>query len=1798
MVEELFRGARTLVLRARRAHDGRAVVIKTLAATHPAPEEAARLRREFRLGRDLALAGLIRHLELVELADQPALVLEDIGGSSIDRPDVSDRPLRDRVALALRLAEALAELHRAGVVHRDVNPSNVVWNRATGELRLIDLGIATRLERHRPARSPLERMEGTLRYLAPEQTGRTNRAIDRRSDLYSLGATLYELLTGAPPFADDEPLALVHAHLARDPRPPVELDPTLPEVVSQLVLRLLRKAPEERFQTAEGVAADLRRCLGGLDAGTIAPFPLASDDVDAELRFPQRLLGRERAAAELLAALDRATSGERVLALVAGSPGIGKTALVHDLQGPLALRSGSFLEGKFDQLREGRPFAPIARALGRFVRGLLGGDEETLAGWRARYQEAAGELGGLLVELAPELALLIGPQPSAPELPAADAENRFHLLFRELIRAHATPEHPCVLFLDDLQWADLPSLRLLERLATDVRGGHLLLIGAYRDGEVDAAHPLALMVDRLSADPRRAPVRVALGPLELSDYVALLAECLAGSEAATAPLAALLHERTKGNPLYVQRLLDACAARALIRRDLSPGGGRWAWDLAAIASLEPEPDLVAFLIGRLGELPIRARRVLEAAACIGTELDLRLLATLEGSDLATVQADLAPAIALDLVQPRGVGWVLEPGEAADAVPEEALVYTFVHDHIRKAALASMKAEDAERLHLRLGRVLLDGAPAEPGPRLFDVVDHLGLARRLLTPLERERLAGMALQAARQARRATAFASALAYAELGIDCLERGWDERYEESLALHLEGAEAAYLVNRAPRMREWVATVRARARTPVDRARAARIEMDAQISAERLLDGIATSRRALAELGWVIPEQPTGDDVGRAVGRAMSAIGVRAPAELVQLPLLEDPTVRAAMELLCNTCAPAYYAVPPLLPILACELVALSVERGLAPSSPFGFAVYGIVLVAMGRFREAHSYGLLALELIDRLEERHLEARVRFVVNNLVCVWVEPLDDRIEALREVYLLGRQTGDLEYAALACHGYLHNSWYGGRPLGALAVEAERYDEVMRSVEQHAIITVNTPILVAIRNMAGLTPDPARLDSASQTEEQLLGQLAAGANRSALAVAWIQVTILRHHFADPRSAWEAARTARAYLDGVPATYHLPAYHVHAALAALSLLGRADLPSEERAELERAVDADLAALTLWADAAPAHHRHRVLLVEAERAAVRGDATRAEGLFRAAANAAQGTRFVNERALILERAARRLLAGDGIDRSLGRALLEDAWQAYRSWGAEAKTTRLAAEFPRFLRRAKPASQAASDSGQIDVDSAAVIRASRAISAEIDPDRLLLTLFRLALEAGGARAGMLVLERAGEWRVVVRGGAGSAPELLDAPLALASGARHPTHTHTHTHTRGSAPGAGGSPGEGLGPADVPLALLRYGLRTGETLVLDDLREPGGLVAADDPYFASRGARAVLVVPLHRKGQLAALLYLEHDVPGAFTPERVELLRLLLSQAAVSLENAELYAAQLRVTSAQSRFVPYQFLRSLGRADIASVEPGDHVERKMSVLFSDLRDFTPIAESLGARSVIALLNEHFSLMEPPIAARGGFIDSFNGDEIMALFDADAEQAVRAAIAMQHALARYNREVATGPRTERPPLRMGVGVNTGALLLGAVGGRERLKCGVVGDAVNLASRIQGLTKTYGASVLISESTHASLADPSVFQLRVVDRVAVFGRQQAAAVYEVLDAEVEPLRSAKLAALGALRDGQGYYHGREFARAMACFAQSMASAPTDPVPAIYFDRCRRWLIDPPPPDWQGYERLAHK
>lgn len=1858
--ESLHHSERSRVYRGIRVSDNTPVIVKLLSPELPARRQLARFQQEYELVRSLTepaedataqqqdtttVIGISPALSLEKVGNTLAIVFADAGGESLARVFSKRRPgISEFLKIAIRITDSLGSVHRRKIIHKDINPSNIIWNSETNVVQLIDFGIATRQARsgratdagmdvhhrsdarndsglHQQSASgnavpssgstatdePVVRagIEGTFQYISPEQTGRMNRQLDFRSDFYSLGATFYFLLTGRPPFTATDRLELVHSHMARMPQPVEEFNPETPAVLSRIIMKLMAKTAEDRYQSAYGIRADLEECLRRLtEADGLSQTESESASGDADLDFevglndlsdrfhiPEKLYGREREVRRLMDAFAATTSGVTEILLVTGRSGIGKSSVVREIHRPITEKRGYFISGKFDQLNRNVPYASLIQAFSELVRQVLAENEERVADWRAALTRALGSNGQVLVDVIPEVELILGEQQPVPELDPAEAQNRFHLVFQNFVRTFARAEHPLVLFLDDLQWADLPSLQMIRLLSTG-ETKHLLLIAAYRDNEVDAAHPLTTTLEEIRKTGAVTVDQIHLEPLQPDDIRSLVEDTLFLDHTTAGPLADLCAQKTNGNPFFLSQFLSQLHEDEFIVFD--PEAARWTWELERITAMEATDNVIELMTAKIRRLPENTQESLRFAACMGNHFDLQILATVRGTSSDETAGDLLEALIEGLIMPQAVE--VYAGSASDSIS-----YVFLHDRVQQAAYATMADSEKQTAHRAIGKLLLQNStPAEISERIFTITNHLnaGLnqtgAGILDAAGEHLRLAELNLQAGKKAKSSAAYEPAFNYLRTGTELLgPESWEAQYDLALDLHIQAAEAAYLSTDFEQMQRLSEIVIQKAQNLLDQGRIYRIRIQALIAQNQPGEAIRTALFVLKKLGVRFPERPTQVDIFATLARTKYALLGKSPERLANLPAMQDPVQLETMHILSSVAVAAYVAVPELLVLIAFQQVRISVRHGNTPRSAFGYATYGFIIAgALGQIEQGYRFGTLALDLLQKFDARELQAQTYLAFNSLIRHWKDPFRKSLPRSLEGYQLGLDTGDLEYACYNAVMYCYISWLSGEGLETVEREMSRYGQVVERFKQQTPLYWHNIIHQTVCNLiGGARPDSTgtsetmeapgtieltKLQGKYYDEDTTLSIHLKANDQTTLFSVYFNKLVLAYLLGELDAALEFAGQARKYLDGAVATPMVPGFHFYEALTCLAIFRRkrSALSRRGRAKLLRRANGNLKKLKRWAEFAPENQLHRYEILAAERLAVLGKDQQAVIAFDRALESVRKTEFLQDQALVNELLAhywRRRGQADFAGLYFLKAL-----HGYHVWGAHAKTDQLKTKQLALLGRMHSVSAAAlavgtpfspggtatvtgttttggssTDSAAGSLDISTILKASHAISGEIVLDDLLRSMMRIVIENAGARHGFLLLEKEDRWLIEAEGNIDRDDIKILESLPL-DGRLSP-------------------------------AVVNYVARTRTHVVLENASRYGQFTG--DAFIREHKPKSVLCFPLLNQGKLNGIIYLENNLAsGTFTPERLEVLKMLSTNIAGALENSRLYGdlqaaldKQMALTTAYSRFVPRDLLRFLGKESIIDVELGDQIQQEMTVLFSDIRGFTTLSESMSPADNFRFINSYLGRMEPIIGAHHGFIDKYIGDAIMALFPSDVENAVLAAIEMLKRVEEYN---VTRLKRGYEPIRIGVGVNTGELMLGTIGGKNRMEGTVISDAVNLASRIEDLNKIYETNLLIGEAVRSRL-DDTRYKIRMIDRVRVKGKSKAVTVYEIYDADPPKLRQLKDETRADFERGFATYRKKEFTRAREIFTSVYERNSADRAAYVYIRRCEKLL-----------------
>jgi PAS domain S-box-containing protein len=1413
-----------------------------------------RLEYEYALKSELDADWAARPVALTHHNGRMTLVLEDPGGAPLDR--LLGRPLEVShfLRIAIPLAVALRQVHERGLIHKDIKPANILADAASGGVWLTGFGIASRLPRERQALAPPEVIAGTLAYMAPEQTGRMNRSIDSRSDLYALGVTFYEMLTGTLPFTAADPMEWVHCHIARQPVPPDERVVGVPGPLSAIVMKLLAKTAEERYQTAAGVSADLRRSLTEWEPhGHIDPFPLGVHDPSDRLLIPEKLYGREREIDALLAAFDRVVAhGKPELVLVSGYSGVGKSSVVNELHRALVPPRGLFASGKFDQYKRDIPYTTIAQAFETLVRQILAKSEAEVGQWREALEDAVGPNGQLIINLIPEVELVLGKQPPVPNLPPKDAQNRFHMVFRRFLGVFARPEHPLALFLDDLQWLDVATFDLLKHLVTHSEVQHLLLVGAYRENEVTPSHMLMQTLEAVR-NAETTMLEIVLAPLELDDVDRLVVDSLHCSRDVAHPLTRLVHEKTGGNPFFAIQFLYSLTEEGLLNFDHC--AARWFWDLKRIRAKGYTDNVVDLMVGKLSRLPVETQKALQQLAYLGNSADFALLTLVYEQSEDEMHSNLREA--------ARAGLVLHSEGA----------YRFLHDRVQEAAYSLTPENLRAEAHLRIGRLLAARTPPEKREEaIFEIVHKLNRGTALIISAEeRKQVAELNLIAGRRAKQSTAYDSALTYLAAGrallpADC----WEQCGALTFALEFHLAECEFLTGAFAAAEERLSMLPSRASRLVDFAAVTHLR-------EELLTTLGQSDRAievcldyLRHVGVEWSMRPMKEEVQQEYQRLLRQIGRRSIEELVDLPPMTDPERRATMDVLTAVVSPALFTDENLLCLVICRMANLSLEHGNSDGSCFAYVWLGMLLGShFGDYRAGFRFGKLGLDLVKQRGLDRFEARVYLIFGHRVIPWTQPIRAGRNLVRCAFDAANKLGDLTFAAYSCDNLITNLLASGDPLDDVQREAEAGLDFARRTRFGLVIDRITTQLRLIRTLRGLTPEFASFNDTEFDEGQFEQHLKEEPDL-AIAACWYWIRKLQARFfaGDHASALAAAANAERLLWTSPSFFELAEYHLYSALTRAALCDT--VAAAERARHLAALAAHHRQLREWAENCPENFANRAALVAAEIARLEGREFDAERLYEQAIRSARANSFVHNEALANEIAAR-FYAEHGFEK-IARAYLQDAHDNYQRWRADGKVRQLEQLYPYLRNAPAPASPVTIIGAPIErLDVGTVLKAARAVSREIVLGELINTLLRIAVEHAGAERGMLILFLGDEPRIVAEATA-SHGQVVVTQRQIAVSLAH-----------------------------LPESVLHYVVRTRKSVILDDALAQNPFSA--DEYIRQKHVRSVLCLPLVKQATLIGVLYLENKLAShVFTQDRISVLEMLASQAAISLENARLYS--------------------------------------------------------------------------------------------------------------------------------------------------------------------------------------------------------------------------------------------------------------------------------------------------------
>jgi predicted ATPase/signal transduction histidine kinase len=1527
ITEKIYSGSKTLVYRGIREQDQQPVILKLMRNDYPTFTEIAQFRNQYAITKNIDLPGIVKPYSLENYHNGYALVMEDFGGISLEewllqKQAIGEKSLslNEFFPIAIAIISTLEGLQRLRIIHKDIKPANILIQPSTGEVRIIDFSIATLLSREVQSLSNPNVLEGTLAYISPEQTGRMNRGIDYRTDFYSLGVTFFELLTGQLPFSTDDSMELVHCHIAKEPLKASSINSNIPPILSEIISKLMAKNAEDRYQSAYGLKHDLELCHDQWQNRGIVAFELGTQDISDNFIIPEKLYGRQFELATLLAAFQRVSAGATEMMLVSGFSGIGKTAIINEIHKPIARQGGYFIKGKFDQFQKDIPLSGIVQALRDLIGQLLSETDNQVKKWKTKILSALGTQGQVLIDIIPELELIIGQQPEVTELSGNAAQNRFNLLFQRFFQVFTTKEQPLVLFLDDLQWADVTSLKFLQLLMsettsatvtddiqqTNITDGSLLLIGAYRDNEVSPAHPLCLTLKEIEKTGSVIN-NIALTPLQQNDLNCLVADTLRCEKRTAFPLTQMVFAKTKGNPFFSNQFLKSLHKDGLITFNFE--ANRWHYNLAQLQALAITDDVVEFMTIQIGRLSETTQEVLKLAACIGNEFDLRTLSIVYEKSTVDTAFDLWIALHEGFILPQNEIYKLFQegqvplGNIDTQNDDESFMnslalprYKFVHDRVQQAAYALIPEYEKKPIHLKIGLLLLNNIPvAEREDKIFELVNQFNIAVELITDKnQRHDLAEMNLTAGRKALASTAYQAALKYLTTGIELLaDDSWEKKYELTLALYETASEAAYLAGEYEQMEEFIEVVLTEAKTLLETVKVLEVKIQAYGVKNQGIEAINTGIAFLKLLGVALPENPSQVDVQLAMAEVALNMNGRSIEDLTNLPEMTEATTLAGMRILSSLSVSVYQASPQLFPLIILKEIELSLKYGNTSLSAYAYVIYGLILCgSLGDIESGYRFGDLALRLTDKFNAQELKAKMIDIFYGAISHWKEHTKDILNHLLQGYSIGLQTGDLEFASYCLYSHCYAAYFIGQELTGLESAMASYSNAISNLNQERAFNWHAIYWQSILNLLKATENPCCLIGEAYNEEKMLAIHQQTKDGTGLLYFHINKLILCYLFYDFQQAIDNSQLAENYLESGVGNHVVPLFHFYDSLVRLAIYH--DKHQTEQNLILDTVQTNQVKMQMWAHHAPMNYLHKYCLVEAERSRVSSQYLEAIDYYDRAISLAKENEYLNEEALANELAARFYLEWG--KQKIAQTYLIDAYYCYSRWGAKAKVEDLAKRYPQLLApiiqqeklgfhpsektthsHSKSLSSlsnqqtilASKASISDSLDLASVIKASQALSGEIELEQLISTLMRVVMENAGASKGGLILSK------------GNHSNLKLTAVSYNSQTKFPGINLESSN-------------------DVPVTLINYVKRTLEILVIDDAK--ANISFADDRYIIREQPKSILCIPIINQSKILGIIYLENNLTtGAFTRSRVELLKLLTTQAAISLENAILY---------------------------------------------------------------------------------------------------------------------------------------------------------------------------------------------------------------------------------------------------------------------------------------------------------
>lgn len=1749
--------------------DGQKHLLKVLRSTTPSPDQILSFNNEYEFTKDLSIPGVRKALYTTKYENQWAIAFEFIDGDTIENVFAKRQTsVLEQLKVYATITKIIAGIHSVGIIHKDINGRNIIWNNHNQSPVIIDFGISTHIDLINTNLGNPDRVKGTLSHMSPEQTGRVNRKIDSRSDLYSLGVTMYRSLTGQLPFSASDSLELVHYQLAKAVPQAHLLNPKIPVTVSNIIIKLMAKNAEDRYQSALGLLHDIEYCIRQLENEVAnIDFKLGVHDVSGKFQIPQKLYGRDKEVETLLKSFDTVSEGSTEWFLVSGYSGVGKSVLIGELYKPITERRGYIAEGKFDQYQRNIPYYAFTLAINEFCSLLLTESKEKLLYWKNVIQQGLGDNGSVILEVAPALKEIIGEQPEPARLDALEALNRFNTTFVNFVRAIAKADHPFVFFIDDLQWADVGSLNLIKTMACDLSLPYLMVIGAYRDNEVTPGHPLLLTID--AAIKEKAIVKsIQLKPLLAEHVFQLVKDVLHTEDKITLSLTEIIFSKTQGNAFFTIEFLKSLHHFNLVV--FKHETNTWLVNFDEIKKRKITDNVIDFLVSKINELPVQTQHVLQLSSCISGLFDLELLSTLYDKKVTQTLADLWPAVTEGLIFPVNDNYKLI--EHID-VSQQAK-FEFAHDRVQQASYTLMSATRQAAVHLQIGRLLLKNHTDDV---IFDIVNHCNEGLSLIeSETERKELAQLNLKAAKQAKNSSAYKSALVYITAAQQLTgNQIWQYDYPFALELFTTQAEIDYLNGNLETSQTNLLKCIEKAQTPAEKSGIYFMLMQNQNNGAQYYEAIESARQGLHLLNFKFPQK---DDcpalIPAEMGKIITYFAEHGVASVFEKPNLQTQDIISTINILDNLSPPTYVTGETNMWILHVLFkINITITHGLSPQGGYAFSELGLIFFIMGNYEYAYPAAMLSKRIAEKFKKespRNL-SRSGHLFTNYNTPWVKHISETAKLNPEYYQVSIDCGEMVFAGYTSfHPFFNSYFQGNESLQALLLRIPDALEFTKKIKHDLAHDSLRALQLVMSNLAGATISETSFDLPNKTGADLL-QYCKDANDAYGATMFHLYKAQAYYLYGNLSEASYCLQVVASLPGVIAG-NVPSHATFNMLYALTLLGMVgDATETETTTYWTNINTFKDQLKVWSSHNASNFEHKYFLVEAECLKVQGETLKAIEFYAKAIESAELYDFDREVALTHQKAGEFWIKmGNKI---YAQPHLERARYLYNKLGYQRLVKSIDDKYPfinKNISSAKRTDVYATLYSSINTadlagfDMKSVMKASHALSEEIVYEKLLSKILRIVIENAGGQRAVLILNHNNKWQIEADF---SVEDVAVQPLT-------PIEIETSTH--------------------LPISVINYVIRT-RTQVLSFVNSSIKIFERDT-YFKTHKPASYMCLPLSHKGATNGIIYVEHrSNADAFSNERLGILELLTSQMSVSIENAMLYKRQFELNKAYQRFVPHDFINAIGRQSILEVKLGDHIKRDMIVMFCDIRSYSTMSEGMTTEENFSFINAYLQRVGPVIQKSNGFINHYFGDGFIALFKGEPESALNAAIEILNEIEVYNTERL---KNNLQPIAVGIGLHKGPIMMGIIGDDQRHDANVLSDAVNIASRLEGLTKIFGANVVLSESLYQALENIESFQFRHLGRIKVKGKHEVMSVFEMFSADSEKVRLLKNETLEIFNRGIADYFNKRFAEAALSLRQLLDVNPDDKSAKRYLQNAARFMVEGVGNDWDGVEQMSEK